>query len=57
MLAAVGNGWFASVDDAAGAWVTTTVVASPGQSATLYRDRHAAYRVLYPALAPTFHRA
>lgn len=57
VLAAVGGGWFESVDAAAGAWVTTTVVASPGPDAAGYRERHLAYRELYPALAPTFHRA
>jgi xylulokinase len=56
VLAAVGRGWFKSVDAAAQAWVATTVVASPGPDVALYRDRHAAYRELYPALAPTFHR-
>jgi xylulokinase len=56
VLAAVGRGWFNSVDAAAQAWVATTVVASPGPDVALYRDRHAAYRELYPALAPTFHR-
>jgi xylulokinase len=56
VLAAIGRGWFKSVDAAAQAWVATTVVASPGPDVALYRDRHAAYRELYPALAPTFHR-
>jgi xylulokinase len=55
VLAAVGAGWFERVEDAAGAWVTTSVVASPGRDASAYRDRHAAYRALYPALSPTFH--
>jgi xylulokinase len=55
VLAAVGGGWFASADEAVAAWVTTTVVASPGADVAVYRERHAAYRALYPALAPTFH--
>jgi xylulokinase len=54
-LAAVGAGWFPSVAAAAGSWATATVAASPGADATIYRERHAAYRGLYPALAPTFH--
>ena len=29
--------------------------ATPGPDASTYRARHAAYRGLYPALAPTFH--
>ncbi|HET9613357.1 MAG TPA: xylulokinase [Candidatus Limnocylindrales bacterium] len=55
LLAAVGGGWFPTVDTGAAAWVSTTVVASPGPDRDRYRDRHAAYRDLYPALAPTFH--
>ncbi|HEY8632889.1 MAG TPA: hypothetical protein VIL50_07010, partial [Candidatus Limnocylindrales bacterium] len=57
VLAAVGAGWHASVAAATDAWVATTVAASPGPDAAAYRDRHAAYRELYPALAPVFHRA
>jgi len=56
VLAAVGGGWFGTVPEAAAAWVTATVAASPGPDVAGYRDRHAAYRALYPALAPTFHR-
>ena len=56
VLAAVGGaGWFSEVSEATRAWVRTTVAARPGPDATTYRDRHAAYRDLYPALAPTFH--
>ncbi|HEY8436980.1 MAG TPA: FGGY-family carbohydrate kinase, partial [Candidatus Limnocylindrales bacterium] len=54
VLAAVGAGWFPTVETAAAGWVSTTVVASPGAAAERYRERHAAYRALYPALAPTF---
>jgi xylulokinase len=57
ILAAVGGTWFTSVDDAASAWVRTTVVAAPGADVATYRERHAAYRALYPALAPTFQTA
>jgi xylulokinase len=57
VLAAVGAGWHATVQAATDAWVATTVVASPGPDAGAYRERHAAYRDLYPALAATFHRA
>jgi xylulokinase len=56
MLAAVGASWFADVDAIADAWVETTPVASPGPDAAAYAEVHAAYRDLYPALAPTFHR-
>jgi xylulokinase len=57
VLAAVGAGWFSRVDDATSAWVATTVAAVPGPNAAAYRDGHGAYRALYPALAPSFHRA
>jgi xylulokinase len=57
VLAAVGAGWHATVQAATDAWVATAVVASPGPDAAAYRDRHATYRELYPALAATFHRA
>jgi xylulokinase len=56
MLAAVGSGWFASVEEAATALVATTRMAGPGPDRERYADRHAAYRELYPALAPSFHR-
>jgi xylulokinase len=56
LLAAVGAGWFPSVEDAAEAFVTATPVASPGPDAPRYADAHATYRGLYPALAPTFQR-
>jgi xylulokinase len=55
VLAGVGAGWFDLVAEATGAWVSTTVVASPGSDAGAYREGHARYRELYPALAPTFH--
>jgi xylulokinase len=57
VLAAVGAGWFERVADATDAWVSTTVVASPGPDAGAYREGHARYRELYPALARTFHAA
>ncbi|HET7472658.1 MAG TPA: xylulokinase, partial [Candidatus Limnocylindrales bacterium] len=55
VLGAVGAGWFDRVAEATTAWVSTTVVASPGPEAAAYRDGHARYRELYPALTPTFH--
>jgi xylulokinase len=54
ILAAVGAGWFPAVGAATDAWVATTVVAAPGPDSAIYRARHAGYRALYPALAPTF---
>jgi xylulokinase len=56
LLAAVGAGWFPTVDAAAGALVTARTAASPGPDAAAYAQAHAIYRDLYPALAPAFHR-
>jgi xylulokinase len=56
LLAATGAGWFGSVDEAVGACVRATPVAAPGPDAPAYREHHAAYRALYPALAPLFPR-
>jgi xylulokinase len=56
LLAAVGAGWFTDVAGAADAWVVATPSASPGPDSAAYAEAHAAYRDLYPALAPTFHR-
>jgi xylulokinase len=56
ILAAVGAGWYPTVEDAVGAFVTATPAATPGPDATRYREAHAVYRELYPALAPTFKR-
>ena len=57
LLAAVGAGWFPSVEAATAAVVTATPVAGPGPDVALYAEAHAVYRSLYPALAPTFPRA
>jgi len=56
LLAAVGAGWFPTVEAAADTLVKATPVAGPGPDAERYRTAHEAYRALYPALAPTFHR-
>jgi len=55
-LAAVGAGWHPTVEDAAAAFVRVTPAASPGADAGRYAEAHAAYRELYPALLPIFHR-
>jgi xylulokinase len=57
LLATQAAGWFRSVEAATGALVRSTPVASPGPEAARYRDAHATYRELYPALRPFFHRA
>jgi xylulokinase len=56
LLGAVGVGRHASVEAATAAFVRVSPAASPGPDAGTYREAHAAYRGLYPALAPTFHR-
>ena len=52
LLAAVGAGWFPSVEAATTALVSATPVAAPGPDAGRYAEAHAIYRELYPALAP-----
>ena len=56
MLAAVGAGWFESVEAAARELVRVSPAASPGPDVQRYAEAHEAYRELYPALAPIFHR-
>jgi xylulokinase len=56
LLATEAAGWFDTVDEAVEAVVRATPVASPGPDAARYRDAHATYRQLYPALRPFFHR-
>ena len=56
LLAAVGAGWFPTVETACSALVRATPVARPGPDANAYAEAHAVYRDLYPALAPTFSR-
>jgi xylulokinase len=55
LLATPAAGWFDTVDDAVAALVRVTPVASPGPDAPAYREAHATYRELYPALTPFFH--
>ncbi len=54
LLAAVGAGWYPSVEAAADALVRVQPVAAPGPDGERYARAHAIYRALYPALAPTF---
>jgi xylulokinase len=56
VLAAVGAGWFTDVETAAAALVSTQPAASPSADVATYATAHEAYRALYPALAPGFHR-
>ena len=55
MLAAVGLGWFASVEEGCRELVTLADVIEPSGDVSEYDDAYALYRALYPALAPTFH--
>ncbi|HET9852040.1 MAG TPA: xylulokinase [Candidatus Limnocylindrales bacterium] len=56
LLATPAAGWFSTIDEAVAATVRTTPIASPGEHAQAYREAHATYRELYPALTPFFHR-
>ena len=50
LLAAVGAGWHASVEEAAAAVVEVEPAAQPSDHVDLYREAHARYQALYPAL-------
>lgn len=54
LLAAVGAGWFPTVEEACARVVDVQPSADPSDEADLYRQRQEQYRALYPALAPTF---
>jgi xylulokinase len=56
ILAAVGAGWFPTVEAAASALIAATPVAEPGADAARYAEAYGTYRELYPALAPIFPR-
>lgn len=55
MLAAVGLGWFESVEQACRDLVKLNDVIDPPPDTSVYEDAYARYRALYPALALTFH--
>jgi xylulokinase len=55
VLAAVGSGWFRTVDEAVAQLVSVTPATSPGPDAERYAEWHSRYRALYPSLAPHFH--
>ena len=56
LLATEAAGWFPSVEGALSSLVHASPVASPGTDAHAYEATHAAFRELYPALKPSFHR-
>ena len=53
-LAAVGAGWFGTVEDACRAFVRVGDAVEPSGAAGAYEEGYARYRELYPALRPTF---
>lgn len=55
ILAAVGAERFAGVHEAVAEIVEVRPAATPSGDTAVYRDGHARYRELYPALKPTFH--
>jgi xylulokinase len=55
MLAAVGAGWFSTVEQAVAWAVRIEPVAEPGPDASVYAAALDGYRSLYPALRPIFH--
>jgi xylulokinase len=55
LLAAVGAGWFTSVQEAVATVVEVTPAAEPGADRDRYQELHGRYQELYPALAPHFH--
>ena len=56
LLAAVGAGWFPSVEVAVDTLVVATSAATPGLDEAAYTEAYATFRDLYPALAPIFPR-
>jgi len=55
LLAAVGTGWFDTVDHAAGKVIEVKPVATPSSAGGVYDAAHDLFADLYPVLAPTFH--
>jgi len=55
MLAAVGAGWYPTVQDASASTIELGDAITPSMDAARYADAYERYRELYPALAPTFH--
>jgi xylulokinase len=54
LLASVGAGHHATVDEATSRAVRVLPAAEPGDHVDLYRNAHRRYQALYPALRPTF---
>lgn len=54
LLAAVGAGAFAAVEDAVKQSVTTAGIVKPGKDVSIYRRQYGIFRSLYPALRDAF---
>ena len=54
ILATVAAGWTDRASQVADEWVEIVSVTDPGDEVAPYRQLHATYRELYPALRPTF---
>jgi xylulokinase len=55
MLAAVGAGWYPTVQDACASTIELGDAVARSPDARRYEDAYEGYRALYPALAATFH--
>lgn len=56
VLAGVGVGWYATVEEACAAMVSARPMAEPGPDRSTYAAAYDLYRTLYPTLADSFHR-
>jgi xylulokinase len=56
VLAGVGVGWYATVDEACAAMVSAKPMAQPGSDQPGYAASYELYRSIYPALADSFHQ-
>jgi len=56
LLGATGVGAFASVEEACNSVISITGSTVPGENQAVYEQHYPAYRELYPALKPVFHR-
>jgi xylulokinase len=55
LLAGVGGGWWAFVDEAVNTIIEVDPVAGPSSDRDAYDEAHTLFTGLYLALAPTFH--
>jgi xylulokinase len=55
LLAAVGAGWFETVEEACAGSIEVTPAEGPSDWRTAYGEAHSRFRDLYPALSPTIH--